>query len=63
LDLRTTFLLRVKNGFYEALYVNRGLRILPALIVEVALSAFVLDAIFTTLPLSEYFTAPASGVI
>jgi len=35
--------------------VNRGLRILPALIVEVLLSAIVLGAIFTTLPLSEYF--------
>ena len=39
-------------------YVNRGLRILPALIVEVGLSAFLLGTIFTTLPLSEYFTSP-----
>jgi peptidoglycan/LPS O-acetylase OafA/YrhL len=35
--------------------VNRGLRIVPALLVEVVLSAIVLGAIFTTLPLPEYF--------
>lgn len=35
--------------------INRGLRIVPALLVEVVLSAIVLGAIFTTLPLSEYF--------
>jgi peptidoglycan/LPS O-acetylase OafA/YrhL len=35
--------------------VNRGLRIIPALLVEVVLSAIVLGAVFTTLPLSEYF--------
>jgi peptidoglycan/LPS O-acetylase OafA/YrhL len=35
--------------------LNRGLRIVPALLVEVMLSAIVLGAIFTTLPLSEYF--------
>jgi peptidoglycan/LPS O-acetylase OafA/YrhL len=35
--------------------INRGLRIIPALFVEVALSAVVLGAIFTTLPQSEYF--------
>jgi peptidoglycan/LPS O-acetylase OafA/YrhL len=34
--------------------INRGLRIIPALLVEVVLSALVLGAIFTTLPLSEY---------
>ncbi|MDR7377060.1 peptidoglycan/LPS O-acetylase OafA/YrhL [Rhodoferax ferrireducens] len=36
--------------------LNRGLRIFPALIVEILLSAFVLGVIFTTLPLKEYFT-------
>lgn len=36
---------------------NRVIRIYPALIVEVALSAFVLGSIFTTLPLSEYFSS------
>ena len=36
--------------------INRGLRIFPALAVEVLLSAMVLGPIFTTLPLSEYFT-------
>ena len=35
--------------------LNRGLRIVPALLVEVVLSAIVLGAIFTALPLSEYF--------
>lgn len=36
----------------------RALRIVPALLVEVFLSAVVLGAIFTTLPLREYFTHP-----
>jgi peptidoglycan/LPS O-acetylase OafA/YrhL len=36
----------------------RLLRILPALLVEVTLSAIVLGAIFTTLPLSHYFRDP-----
>ena len=35
--------------------INRGLRIVPALLVEVVLCAIVLGAFFTTLPLSEYF--------
>jgi peptidoglycan/LPS O-acetylase OafA/YrhL len=34
---------------------NRFLRIFPALVVELTLSAFVLGAIFTTLPLSDYY--------
>jgi peptidoglycan/LPS O-acetylase OafA/YrhL len=37
--------------------VNRGLRIIPALLVEVILSAIVLGAIFTTLPLSAYLSS------
>jgi peptidoglycan/LPS O-acetylase OafA/YrhL/GT2 family glycosyltransferase len=36
----------------------RGLRIFPALFVELMLSAFLLGTIFTTLPLREYFTDP-----
>ena len=36
----------------------RVLRLLPALIVETTLSAVVIGAIFTTLPLDEYFTHP-----
>ena len=36
----------------------RALRIFPALIVEVTLSALVLGPLFTTLPLSKYFTDP-----
>ena len=38
--------------------LNRGFRIIPALAVEVTLSAIVLGAIVTTLPLAEYFTHP-----
>lgn len=37
---------------------NRLIRIYPALAVEVFLSAFVLGMVFTTLPLSSYFTDP-----
>jgi peptidoglycan/LPS O-acetylase OafA/YrhL len=36
--------------------INRGLRILPALAVEVILSAMILGPIFTTLALTDYFT-------
>jgi peptidoglycan/LPS O-acetylase OafA/YrhL len=35
--------------------VNRGMRIVPALLVEIVLSAIVLGAAFTTLPWAEYF--------
>jgi peptidoglycan/LPS O-acetylase OafA/YrhL len=38
--------------------IFRLLRILPALLVEVTLSALILGAIFTTLPLSSYFHDP-----
>lgn len=36
--------------------INRGLRIIPALAVEILLCAFILGATFTTLPLREYFS-------
>jgi len=36
--------------------VNRGLRIFPALMVEIVLSAFVLGPIFTNLALADYLT-------
>ena len=36
----------------------RALRIFPALFVEVLLSAVILGALFTTLPLDQYFTHP-----
>ncbi|WP_429168868.1 acyltransferase family protein [Bradyrhizobium sp. i1.14.1] len=36
--------------------INRGMRIIPALAVEIVLSALILGPIFTTLPLSNYFT-------
>jgi peptidoglycan/LPS O-acetylase OafA/YrhL len=36
----------------------RVLRILPALLVEITLSAIILGALFTTLPLKSYFTDP-----
>jgi peptidoglycan/LPS O-acetylase OafA/YrhL len=35
--------------------VNRAMRILPALLVDVCVAALILGPIFTTLPLSEYF--------
>lgn len=37
--------------------LNRGLRIVPALFVEIMLSAFILGAVFTTLPLRDYYTS------
>lgn len=37
--------------------LNRGLRIFPALAVEIVLSAFVLGPLLTTLTLGEYFSA------
>jgi peptidoglycan/LPS O-acetylase OafA/YrhL len=45
-------------GSITGFVLLRVMRILPALTVEVCLSAIVLGAIFTTLPLSEYFTNP-----
>jgi peptidoglycan/LPS O-acetylase OafA/YrhL len=36
----------------------RGLRLVPALAVEVTLSAMILGAAFTTLPLREYWSSP-----
>lgn len=39
----------------------RVIRLVPALAVEVFLSAFVLGAVFTTLPLGQYFTHPEFG--
>jgi peptidoglycan/LPS O-acetylase OafA/YrhL len=40
--------------------INRGLRIVPALAVEVVLSALILGPIFTYLTLSEYFRSPGT---
>ncbi len=37
--------------------LNRGLRILPALIVEICLSALIIGPIFTKLSLADYFTS------
>ncbi|MHC2253001.1 peptidoglycan/LPS O-acetylase OafA/YrhL [Bradyrhizobium embrapense] len=37
--------------------INRGMRIIPALAVEIVLSALILGPIFTTLPLWDYFTS------
>ncbi|WP_342359369.1 acyltransferase [Terrarubrum flagellatum] len=48
--------LRTRNAFK---FIGlRALRIVPALFVEVVLSAFILGAVFTTLPLREYFSDP-----
>jgi peptidoglycan/LPS O-acetylase OafA/YrhL len=40
--------------------VKRGLRLLPALVVAVAVTVFVVGALFTVLPLSSYFTDPTT---
>jgi peptidoglycan/LPS O-acetylase OafA/YrhL len=52
--LVTGSLLRVSLPQFVAL---RALRILPALSVEVTISAIILGAVFTTLPLGTYFTS------
>jgi peptidoglycan/LPS O-acetylase OafA/YrhL len=41
-------------------FVKRGLRLLPALVVAVAFTTLVIGPLFTELPLSEYFTDPAT---
>jgi peptidoglycan/LPS O-acetylase OafA/YrhL len=38
--------------------ISRGLRILPALLVEIALSALILGPMLTSLPLASYFSSP-----
>lgn len=38
--------------------INRGLRILPALALEILFSALLLGPFFTTLPLEQYFRSP-----
>jgi peptidoglycan/LPS O-acetylase OafA/YrhL len=40
--------------------INRGLRIFPALILEITLSALILGPIFTNLSLARYFSAHAT---
>lgn len=53
--LVTASLFRLNN--LPVFLTFRALRIFPALMVEVALSALILGAVMTTLPVSEYFTA------
>ncbi|MDB5777541.1 MAG: acyltransferase [Herbaspirillum sp.] len=48
----------IRTNSIRVFIANRGIRIVPALAVEVALSAFVLGPLVTTLPLSEYFASP-----
>lgn len=43
---------------FHSFFVNRALRILPALAMEIFLSAFVLGLVFTSLSTKEYFTNP-----
>jgi peptidoglycan/LPS O-acetylase OafA/YrhL len=40
--------------------VKRGLRLLPALVVAVSVTVFVIGPLFTVLPLSSYFTDPTT---
>jgi peptidoglycan/LPS O-acetylase OafA/YrhL len=42
--------------------VKRGLRLIPALVVAVSVTVFVVGPIFTVLPLSSYFTDPTTWI-
>jgi peptidoglycan/LPS O-acetylase OafA/YrhL len=42
--------------------VKRGLRLIPALVVAVSVTVFVVGPIFTVLPLSNYFTDPTTWI-
>jgi peptidoglycan/LPS O-acetylase OafA/YrhL len=48
----------LRNPSIKVFFVNRALRILPALSVEVTLSALVLGPLFTKVSLGHYFTDP-----
>lgn len=48
----------LRNSSAKVFFANRALRILPALTVEVTLSALVLGPLFTSLSLWEYFSDP-----
>ncbi len=48
----------VRTATIREFITLRVVRIMPALAVEVLLSAFVIGVIFTTLPLGDYFTDP-----
>jgi len=48
----------LRNACVKTFFVNRALRIVPALSVEVALSAFVLGPLVTVLALRDYFADP-----
>ena len=37
--------------------INRGIRIIPALAVDICIAALIIGPIFTTLPLKQYFTS------
>lgn len=54
--LITQSLLRSRD--YSSYFVKRGLRILPALIVDLLISAFIWGPLVTTLTLAEYFSNP-----
>jgi peptidoglycan/LPS O-acetylase OafA/YrhL len=42
--------------------IKRGLRLIPALVVAVSVTVFVVGPIFTVLPLSSYFTEPRTWI-
>lgn len=48
----------LRNPDIRVFFANRALRILPALSVEVTLSALILGPVVTTMALSEYFAHP-----
>ena len=47
-----------RNASIIGFYTLRALRIVPALAVEITLSALILGPVLTTVPLTEYFSAP-----
>lgn len=48
----------IRSKGIKTFFANRGLRLLPALSVEVALSALILGPLVTELPLHAYFSDP-----
>lgn len=47
----------VRRGVVDYM-ISRALRIFPALIICVFVSVFIIGPLFTTLPLSDYFSHP-----
>ncbi|ACB97439.1 acyltransferase family protein [Beijerinckia indica] len=48
----------LRNGNIKVFFLNRAVRIIPALSVEITLSALILGPLVTNLPLGQYFSDP-----